>query len=54
MSNREQVSVPLPAELRSYVREQARREYVSEAAIIRRLVAEAARNAVLSPQEVVR
>jgi hypothetical protein len=37
------VSVPLPASLREYVREQARLEERSQAAVIRRLVAEAAR-----------
>jgi hypothetical protein len=39
MSSREQVSVPLPAELRAWVREQADREDRSEASVIRRLVA---------------
>jgi Arc/MetJ-type ribon-helix-helix transcriptional regulator len=44
MSNhREQISVPLPPELREFVREQARREYTSEAAVVRRAVAAAAR-----------
>jgi metal-responsive CopG/Arc/MetJ family transcriptional regulator len=45
MSNREQVSVPLPAELRAYVQRVAEREVTSQAAVIRRLVAEAARKA---------
>jgi hypothetical protein len=45
MSNREQVSVPLPTELREYVARVAEREVTSQAAVIRRLVAEAARNA---------
>jgi hypothetical protein len=44
MSNREQISVPLPAELRAYVARVAELE-VTSAAVIRRLVAEAARNA---------
>jgi hypothetical protein len=35
------VSVPLPAELRNFVREQAEREERSQAAVIRRLVAQA-------------
>jgi hypothetical protein len=35
------VSVPLPAELRDFVREQAEREDRSQAAVIRRLVAAA-------------
>jgi hypothetical protein len=43
MSNREQISVPLPADLRQFVRERAEREERSQAAVIRRLVAEAAR-----------
>jgi hypothetical protein len=43
MSNREQVSVPLPAELRQYVLRIAEREVTSQAAVIRRLVADAAR-----------
>jgi hypothetical protein len=37
------VSVPLPAELRDFVRQQAEREERSQAQVIRRLVAEAAR-----------
>jgi hypothetical protein len=45
MSSREQVSVPLTAELREYVQRVAEREVTSQAAVIRRLVAEAARNA---------
>jgi hypothetical protein len=32
----EAVTVPLPAELREHVREQAKREYTSEAAVVRR------------------
>jgi hypothetical protein len=32
--NQEQISVPLPSELRAYVRHVAQREYVSEAAVI--------------------
>jgi hypothetical protein len=43
MSHREQVSVPLPAELREYVQRIAEREVTSQAAVIRRLVADAAR-----------
>jgi hypothetical protein len=43
MSNREQVSVPLPAELRAFVERQAEAEDRSVASVIRRLVAEAAR-----------
>jgi hypothetical protein len=39
------VSVPLPAELRDYVRQQAEREERSQAQVIRRLVAEAWRQA---------
>jgi hypothetical protein len=35
MSNREQVSVPLPAELREYVQRVAEREVTSQAAVIR-------------------
>jgi hypothetical protein len=42
MKNREQVSVPLPAELRDYVERQAEAEDRSLASVIRRLVAEAA------------
>jgi hypothetical protein len=42
MRNQEQISVPLPSELRGYVRDVAQREYVSEAAVIRRLIAIAA------------
>jgi hypothetical protein len=38
----EQVSVPLPDDLRAYVRRQAEREDRSVASVIRRLVAEAA------------
>ncbi len=45
MSNCEQISVPLPAELREYEARVAAREMTSQAAVIRRLVAEAARNA---------
>jgi hypothetical protein len=41
-----QVSVPLPAALREYVQRVAEREVTSQAAVIRRLVAEAARRAV--------
>ena len=36
MSNREQVSVPLPAELREYVQRVAERELIPQAAVIRR------------------
>ena len=43
MPNREQVSVPLPAELREYVQRVAERELIPQAAVIRRLVANAAR-----------
>jgi hypothetical protein len=41
MSNREQVSVPLPAELREFVRRLAKQEDRSMASVIRRLVAAA-------------
>jgi hypothetical protein len=43
MSNLEQISVPLPPELRNFVRERAQQEERSVAAVIRRLVADAAR-----------
>jgi hypothetical protein len=44
MANREQVSVPLPAELRAFVERQAEAEDRSVASAIRRLIiAEAAR-----------
>jgi hypothetical protein len=43
MSHLEQVSVPLPPELREFVRLVAAREERSQAAVIRRLVAAAAR-----------
>jgi hypothetical protein len=43
MSNREQVSVLLPAELREYVQRGAEREVTSQAAVISRLVTDAAR-----------
>jgi hypothetical protein len=43
MSNREQVSVPLPPELRAFVAREAEREERSQASVIRRLIAEAAR-----------
>ena len=43
MSNREQVSVPLPADLRAFVARVAEQEERSMAFVIRRLVAEAAR-----------
>jgi hypothetical protein len=43
MKNRDQVSVPLPAELRAYVERRAEAEDRSVASVIRRLVAEAAR-----------
>jgi hypothetical protein len=43
MSNREQVSVPLPADLRAFVERQAELEDRSVASVIRRLVVEAAR-----------
>jgi len=39
MSEVSQMSVKLPAPMREYVREQARREFVSEADVIRRSVA---------------
>jgi hypothetical protein len=42
MTNREQISVPLPPELRAYVQTVAEREDQSQASVIRRLVAEAA------------
>jgi hypothetical protein len=41
---REQVSVPLPPQLREYVEERAAREDRSIAGVIRHLIAEAARN----------
>jgi hypothetical protein len=44
-NNRDQISVPLPAALRAYVQRVAEREVTSQAAVIRRLVAEAARQA---------
>jgi hypothetical protein len=43
MRNQEQISVPLPAELREFVQRVAERELVSQAAVVRRLVADAAR-----------
>jgi hypothetical protein len=43
MTNREQISVPLPAELREFVKRAAEREDRSVAGQIRHLVAEAAR-----------
>jgi hypothetical protein len=43
MTNREQISVPLPAELREFVKRAAEREDLSVAGQIRYLVAEAAR-----------
>jgi hypothetical protein len=43
MRNQEQISVPLPAELREFVARVAERELVSQAAVVRRLVADAAR-----------
>jgi hypothetical protein len=43
MTNRQQISVPLPAELRAFVERQAEAEDRSIASVIRRLVAEAAR-----------
>jgi hypothetical protein len=39
------VSVPLPAELREWLRQRAERELTSQAQIVRRLVAEAWRQA---------
>jgi CopG-like RHH_1 or ribbon-helix-helix domain, RHH_5 len=44
MSKREQVSVPLPAELREFVERAAVREDRTLAGQIRHLIAEAARN----------
>jgi hypothetical protein len=41
----EQISVPLPPELRAFVVREAQREDRSQASVIRRLVAEAARAA---------
>jgi hypothetical protein len=35
------VSVPLPAELRDFVREEAERELTSQAQVVRKLVAQA-------------
>ena len=43
MTNREQVSVPLPADLRAFVEREARREDRSVASVVRRLIADAAR-----------
>jgi hypothetical protein len=43
MSSHDQVSVPLPPPLREFVRQVAEREERSQAAVIRRLVAAAAR-----------
>src|SRR5262249_26141356 len=43
MTNREQVSVPLPPELRAFVARVAEQEDRSQASVIRKLVAEAAR-----------
>ena len=45
MTNREQVSVPLPAELREFVARQAALEDRSVASVVRRLIADAARGA---------
>jgi hypothetical protein len=45
VSHREQISVPLPPPLLTHVREIAEREVTSQAAVIRRLVADAARSA---------
>jgi hypothetical protein len=45
MTNREQLSVPLPAELRVFVQRAAEREDRSMASVIRRLVAAAAARA---------
>lgn len=42
MSNRDQVSVPLPAELRAFARRLAEQEDRSMASVVRRLVAAAA------------
>jgi Arc/MetJ-type ribon-helix-helix transcriptional regulator len=42
MSSLEQVTVALPPELRTYVRQEAAARYASEASIIRRALAEAA------------
>jgi hypothetical protein len=42
MNHREQLSVPLSAELRAFVQNEARREDRSEASVVRRLIAEAA------------
>jgi hypothetical protein len=43
MARREQVSVPLPAELREFVEREAQRQDRSVASVIRRLVDQAAR-----------
>jgi cytidylate kinase len=43
MTNREQLSVPLPADLRQFVERVAEREDRSLASVVRRLVAAAAR-----------
>jgi hypothetical protein len=50
-SNREQVTVPLPPELRAFVAREAEREDRSQASVIRRLVAEAARAASVQAGE---
>ena len=51
MSNREQVSVPLSAELRQFVERAAEREDRSVASVVRRLIAEAARNAAAQGEQ---
>ena len=45
MTNREQVSVPLPPDLRAYVARVAEQEDRSQASVIRKLIAAAARKA---------
>ena len=45
MSNREQLSVPLPPNLRAYVARVAEQEDRSQAYVIRKLIAAAARKA---------
>jgi hypothetical protein len=47
MTNRDQISVPLPAELREFVKRGAEREDRSVAGQIRHLIAEAHRRAAV-------
>jgi Arc/MetJ-type ribon-helix-helix transcriptional regulator len=45
MRKREQISVPLPEELREFVERQAEAEYTSAASIVRRIIAAEQRRA---------